>query len=213
MVFGLILLLAPFSQPGAAAPVVSDPPSAIVRHSGEVSSDPARKEEATAAPELKDAGGDAPILAYQPGGFVLTLVVPAPAESSSLDPIGPRNKPLPLPEAPRPMFRGSLETPARRHAWYALAFAGHGAAAFDAWSTRRAISNGAGTEANPLLRPFAHSGALYVATQVSPALMDYFGRRMMRSSHPWVRKMWWLPQSAGTAMSLAAGVHNVGVVK
>jgi len=24
--------------------------------------------------------------------------------------------------------------------------------------------------------------------------------------------MWWLPQSAGTGMSLFAGVHNVGVV-
>lgn len=97
--------------------------------------------------------------------------------------------------------------------WYALTFTGHGAAAFDAWSTRRAISGNYGTESNPLLRPFAHSGALYAATQVSPALMDYLGRRMMASQHRWVRKMWWLPQTAGTGMSLAAGVHNVGVVR
>jgi hypothetical protein len=42
--------------------------------------------------------------------------------------------------------------------------------------------------------------------------MDYLGRRMMVSQHRWMRKMWWLPQTAGTGMSLAAGVHNVGLV-
>jgi hypothetical protein len=53
---------------------------------------------------------------------------------------------------------------------------------------------------------------MYVATQVSPVLMDYLGKRMMFSQHRWVRKMWWLPQAAGTGVSLTAGVHNVGVV-
>ena len=56
---------------------------------------------------------------------------------------------------------------------------GSGAAAFDAWSTRRAISEGYGTEANPLLRPFSHSNAMYAATQVSPLVMDFIGKRMM----------------------------------
>ena len=36
-------------------------------------------------------------------------------------------------------------------------------------------SRGAGQEANPFLRPFANSGAIYAATQVSPALMDFLG--------------------------------------
>jgi hypothetical protein len=53
---------------------------------------------------------------------------------------------------------------------------------------------------------------MYVATQVSPAFMDYLGRRMMVSRHRWMRKMWWLPQTVGMGMSLAAGAHNVGVV-
>jgi len=105
------------------------------------------------------------------------------------------------------------ETPRQRKIWYGLVFAGHSGAAFDAWSTRRAISGGYGQEANPLLRPFANSSALYAATQVSPAFMDFLGKRMMVSQHRWVRKMWWLPQAAGASCSFAAGAHNVGVVR
>src|SRR6266852_4246858 len=119
-----------------------------------------------------------------------------------------RRSPAPIQPA-KPAFTGTYETARQRKIWYGLVFAGHSAAAFDAWSTRRAISGGYGTEANPLLRPFANSGALYAATQVSPAVMDYLGRRMMTSQHTWVRRMWWLPQTAGTGMSLAAGAHNV----
>jgi hypothetical protein len=105
------------------------------------------------------------------------------------------------------------ETRGQRVAWYTLAVAGHGAAAFDAYSTRLALSGGYGTEGNPLLRPFAHSNALYVATQVSPTVMDLLGKRMMVSEHRWVRRMWWLPQVAGSGFSIGAGVHNLSVVK
>ena len=90
--------------------------------------------------------------------------------------------------------------------------AGHAGAAFDAWSTRRAISGGYGQESNPFLKPFASSNAIYAATQVSPAFMDYLGKRMMVSQNPWIRKLWWVPQVAGTSMSFVAGAHNVGVV-
>jgi hypothetical protein len=103
------------------------------------------------------------------------------------------------------------ETTTKRRVWYALSITGSGAAAFDAWSTRRAISQGAGTETNPLLRPFVHSGAIYAATQVSPLFIDYLGKRMMVSSHPWLRRLWWLPQSAGSGFSLAAGAHNISM--
>jgi hypothetical protein len=105
------------------------------------------------------------------------------------------------------------ETAMQRKVWYALAISGSGAAAFDAWSTRRAISQGYGTEGNPLLRPFSHNGSMYVATQASPLLMDFLGKRMMVSQRKWVRKMWWLPQSAGTGISLYAGVHNTRLVQ
>jgi hypothetical protein len=108
----------------------------------------------------------------------------------------------------KPAGRGSYETAGQRKIWYGLIVASHSAAGFDAWSTRRALSGGYGTEADPLLRPFAHSGALYAATQVSPVVMDYLGYRMMRSHNSLVRKMWWVPQVAGTSLSLSAGIHN-----
>jgi hypothetical protein len=105
------------------------------------------------------------------------------------------------------------ETRGQRIAWYTLAVTGHGAAAFDAYSTRRALSGGYGTEGNPFLRPFANSNALYTVTQVSPLVMDLVGKRMMVSEHRWVRRMWWLPQVAGSGFSIGAGVHNMGVAK
>jgi hypothetical protein len=104
--------------------------------------------------------------------------------------------------------RGSYENPRQRKIWFGLIAASHGAAGFDAWSTRRALSGGYGTEADPLLRPFAHSGALYAATQISPLVMDYLGYRMMNSHHSLIRKLWWVPQVAGTSVSLSAGIHN-----
>ncbi len=76
----------------------------------------------------------------------------------------------------------------------------------------RAVETGAGQEANPFLKPFANSTAIYAATQVSPAVMDYLGKRMMVSQNPALRKLWWIPQLMGSGMSFAAGAHNMGVV-
>jgi len=114
-------------------------------------------------------------------------------------------------EVVKPAYTRPRETPAQRKIWYALAATSHGAAAFDAWSTRRAVSRGY-SEANPFLAPFANSSAIYAATQVSPIVMDYLGKRMMVSQNRWIRRMWWLPQAAGSGFSIFAGVHNVGVV-
>src|SRR6266849_1277106 len=119
-----------------------------------------------------------------------------------------------LPVQPmKPAYIRPRETRGQRVAWYSLMAAGHGAASFDAYSTRLAISGNYGTETNPFLRPFSHSSALYAVTQVSPAVMDYIGKRMMASETRWVRKMWWLPQAAGSGFSVFAGVHNLNVVK
>jgi len=109
-------------------------------------------------------------------------------------------------------FSRPRETREQRVAWYALTMAGSGAAAFDAYTTRQALAGNYGTEGNPLLRPFAHSSAIYAATQVSPVVMDYIGKRMMVSQNRWLRRIWWLPQAAGSGFSVAAGVHNLGVV-
>jgi hypothetical protein len=105
-------------------------------------------------------------------------------------------------------MHSSYESPRQRKIWYGLIATSHGAAAFDAWSTRRALSTDTGVEEDPLLRPFAHSNALYAATQVSPAVMDYIGHRMMTSNHPLLRRFWWIPQTAGASFSLGAGIHN-----
>jgi len=141
--------------------------------------------------------------------------VPAAGESSSVsaEPFLPGAGIQPA-APPKAAIRGPrYEAPKQRIAWIGLSAAGHGAAGFDAYSTRRAISSGYGNESNPLLRPFVHSGALYVASQVSPTVMDFVGHKMMTNRRPWVRKMWWVPQAAGAGFSFAAGMHNMSLVK
>lgn len=125
--------------------------------------------------------------------------------------VEPRYAPLAVSPAQAFIAR-PYETRTQRKIWYALSFTGSGLAAADAWSTRRAISQGYGVEGNPMLRPFSHSGALYGATQVSPLVMDFIGKRMMVSQHRMLRKMWWLPQAAGSSVSTFAVVHNVRLV-
>jgi hypothetical protein len=97
--------------------------------------------------------------------------------------------------------------------WTSFVIIGHGAAVFDAWSTRDIIQNRGAHELNPLFRPFAGSNLIYAATQVGPAFFDYLGHRMMKSKKGWARKWWWLPQLAGTAASLLSGAHNISVAQ
>ena len=111
---------------------------------------------------------------------------------------------LPPPAA----FRPKIEPMERSsHLWFALSAAEHGSAAFDAWSTRRAISQGR-AEADPMMRPFAHSAAIYGAIQVVPFGLDYVARRMERSTG-WARHVWWVPQSLATASYIFSGSYNV----
>jgi len=97
-----------------------------------------------------------------------------------------------------------------RRAWLLLSIAEHSAASFDAYSTRVAVSNGA-AEADPFLRPFAHSPAIYGAIQVCPLVLDYAARRMERSEHGLLRRTWWVPQTAATGLFLFSGAHNLNV--
>lgn len=93
--------------------------------------------------------------------------------------------------------------------WKGLVIASSGAATFDAWSTRHAITTSGAVELNPMLRPFAGNASLYAAIQIGPALMDFAGKKMMYSRHSWVRRMWWIPQSASFASSIFCGAHNL----
>ncbi len=93
--------------------------------------------------------------------------------------------------------------------WKGLTIASSGAATFDAWTTRRAITSTGAVELNPLLKPFSGNASLYAAIQVGPALFDFAGKKMMYNRHTWVRRMWWLPQSASFVTSMFCGAHNL----
>ncbi|MGB7022617.1 MAG: hypothetical protein WBD73_02365, partial [Candidatus Acidiferrales bacterium] len=109
---------------------------------------------------------------------------------------------------PPPAFRPTIEPTERTsRLWFTLSVAEHSAAGFDAWSTRKAISEGR-AEADPMMRPFANSAAIYGAIQVVPFGLDYVARRMHRSTG-WTRHVWWVPQSVATATYLFSGSYNV----
>jgi len=183
MVLATLLLICSIPQMDDTAKVVNDSPA--------VAADSTAKDSTLVAASLPSA--------------------PAPKVRADAEPIVPSTAAQPF-LAIRPVTTRPRETPRQRKIWYALTIAGSSGAAFDAWSTHRAVSGGYGQEANPMLRPFANSNAIYAATQVSPAFMDFLGKRMMVSQHGWLRKMWWVPQLAGAGMSFASGAHNVGVV-
>jgi hypothetical protein len=106
-------------------------------------------------------------------------------------------------------FREAVSEPSRRQ-WLALAFLQHSAAVFDAYSTRQAVGHGA-VEDNPMLRPFAGSGAIYAATQVTPLLLDLAAYHMQRSEYSLLRRFWWMPQTISAGLSIFSGVHNLHV--
>jgi hypothetical protein len=160
------------------------------------------KPSAAAQPADTAATPDAELAFLAPGSSSTELAFAVPAASPAI-------APLPVAKmSPFIMRRSEAPTPKM---WYGLTAASHAAATFDAWSTRRVISSGVGHELNPLLRPFASSNGLYAAIQVGPSLFDLLGKRMASSQRPWVHKMWWVPQVAGTASSFLSGVHNVHV--
>lgn len=107
-----------------------------------------------------------------------------------------------------PAFRPPDETPVtHRKLWILLSATEHSSAGFDAWSTRYALSNGR-VEADPIMRPFAGSAAIYGAIQVIPIGLDYIAHRFQRSSG-WTRHIWWAPQSVATATFIFSGSYNV----
>jgi hypothetical protein len=202
MLLATILLLCPFPQIGETVKETANPAAMIsidLNDSADATSDSSVAQPLPVAPEAK-VKTDADLAAADPiqPGFT-----PAPAVMPAGTPIRGVKMSITRPR----------ENRRERALWYALSVSGSGAAAFDAWSTRRAISGGYGTEANPLLRPFSHSSAMYAATQVSPLVMDFVGKKMMLSQRKWMRSLWWVPQSAGTGMSVFAGVHNVRLVQ
>jgi len=202
MLWATILLLGALPQSGELATSVANVAAASVAEAadakvsgaaGELPSMPKPKVES-------DAGADGVTASVASAGAAAAGEVQPPSAALAVRPM-------------KPAYTRPRETRGQRVAWYGLMAAGHGAAAFDAYSTRLAISGNYATETNPFLRPFSHSSALYAVTQLSPAVLDYIGKRMMVSENRGVRKLWWLPQAAGSGFSVFAGVHNLGMVK
>jgi hypothetical protein len=129
---------------------------------------------------------------------------PAPADSASLSG-------LYIPPPPQPFEAPHIEAGRTHRLWSILAITQHGAATFDAWSTRNALNQANRAEEDPLLRPFARSPLVYGAIQLAPTLLDFASRRMLRSEHHWVRKLWWVPQTASSAGFFYSGARNLNV--
>jgi len=115
------------------------------------------------------------------------------------------------PVKPQKNIETVVVTSAKTRTWIALAGVEHGAAAFDAWSTRVSITSGNGKELNPLMRPFAGSAAIYGAIQVTPTITDLWARKLMHSRNGAYRKLWWLPQAVETAGFVLSGANNLRV--
>jgi hypothetical protein len=95
--------------------------------------------------------------------------------------------------------------------WLVMTAIQHSAATFDAWSTRNSITSGRGRELNPLMKPFAGTGAIYGVIQLAPMATDFLGKRLMRSNHATLRKLWWMPQAAGSVGFMLSGINNLKV--
>ena len=117
----------------------------------------------------------------------------------------------PEPPLGKPVHYDAETLPSRKK-WLILALAEHGAAAFDAYATRDAISHGA-HESDPFLRPVANSNGIYAVIQICPLLLDYTSHKMQRSPNNFERHTWWMPQSVGTVVYLLSGVHDLQVAK
>jgi hypothetical protein len=143
----------------------------------------------------------------KPGYSLNSVSLETPQNSKSFETIR-----IPEPNPGKQIGITSAESYPSRKTWLALAVAEHSAAFFDAYSTRRAISRGA-VEDDPMMRPFANSGAIYAAIQVGPVLLDLVSHKMQHSENGFVRRMWWVPQSVATSTYLFSAGHNMGVSK
>ena len=173
---------------------------------------------AAAKTEVAFADANSSSMSFAPGRLVAEPITPlnsaAPAAANA-DPSPAAIQPTPLISSYRPGYGppvGTVSDRWQKREWLALSIAAHGGAGFDAWTTRKVLSNVPGAqEMNPLLRPFAGNASMYAAVQVAPTILDYVSLRMMHSRYDVLRHTWWLPQAVSAVVSVASGVHNIGV--
>jgi len=173
---------------------------------------------AAAKTEVAFADANSSSMSFAPGRLVaepITSLSSAAPAAANADPSPAAIEPTPFISSYRPVYGPPVRTVSDRwqkREWLALSIAAHGGAGFDAWTTRKVLSNVPGAEEmNPLLRPFAGNASMYAAVQVAPTILDYVSRRMMHSRYDVLRHTWWLPQAVSAVVSVASGVHNIGV--
>lgn len=188
-----------FTSSKESAPLGSHPPVAVEEDSITVAS-----ESSSSRLNLDEVRFANTHSKNQLSGTLRTVALETPEDAQSFSTVR-----IPEVSKKETKFRDALSQPSRNQ-WLALAFLQHSAAAFDAYSTRQAVEHGA-VEDNPMLRPFAGSGAIYAATQVTPLLLDLVAHHMQRSEYPLVRRFWWMPQTVSAGLSIFSGVHNLHV--
>jgi hypothetical protein len=125
--------------------------------------------------------------------------------------VQPANNALPansmLPDKPAP--QGNFITrPFYDKQVRLLAEMNAGAAVMDDVASRMVIESG-GYEQNPLMRPFVHNSGTLAAESVTEVwLMAFIADRMKHSSHPLLRKVWWLPQTLNISAKVSGGIYN-----
>jgi hypothetical protein len=199
------------SEPASVSRVADEAPVA----SAEAGASSAK---AAVKTEVAFADANSSSMSFAPGRLVAEPITPlnsaAPAAANA-DPSPVAIEPTPLISSYRPVYAPPVRTVSDRwqkREWLALSIAAHGGAGFDAWTTRKVLSNVPGAqEMNPLLRPFAGNASMYAAVQVAPTILDYVSLRMMHSRYDVLRHTWWLPQAVSAVVSVASGVHNIGV--
>jgi len=86
----------------------------------------------------------------------------------------------------------------------------HGAAAFDAWTTRQLVRYPGGGEANPLERPFVHSAALYFTSQPDAFLADYL---LLKHARTKTRRVIYDSVGVGiTGLHFGSALHNLALL-
>lgn len=205
VIFAALLLLSPLPVPGNVVFHVSNP-TAIVDEVSSITSPTSTSKELTAP------STPTPVIVSEVSApSAPQSKVSSDADSTFADLAAPEPRPFAFQPVKSAIRHGRISRN-EKMTWYSLMIATHSGAALDAWSTRRALSGNFGREGDPLMRPFAHSKTLYLATQVTPLLMDIMGKRAMTSGRPWLRKLWWMPQSTMATVSFGAAIHNIGVV-
>ena len=198
MVLAIAALLFQFAPAAQALPDVSLAPATSVAKTVPADQKPDQPQPAVAKSSNNDPAG------ASSGSLTVASLEATSQNSQALSTIR-------LPEAPpaKPVRVIAVENYPRKN-WLLLSIAEHSAATFDAYSTRQAVATGA-HEADPMMRPFAHSPGIYAAIQVGPAILDFAARRMERSQNSFLRRNWWIPQAASTGVFLFSGVHNMQV--